>query len=216
MPTCSTSISATLAGERHAARRRQPALQHLLADPVPLHRPSRCDRGHAFHAAEGSRRSHGRGAGQQGLRPSQRHAATGMPGRTAAAGAAGGVPATAQGRFRRGPPAAAAARASVRSPIRRRSHGSSAPRSASAARRFPIRSTASPATTTCIAVGIDPRSRAEQLAPESFVRLAEHLARARLNDNAGIGSNSSKSNRTAATPLTCSLPSAAHSPTIEP
>ena len=64
-----------LAGDEPHPPGRQPALQHLHADPVPRARARRGDRRHALHAAEGSGRPHGRGAGQQGLRPAQRDAA---------------------------------------------------------------------------------------------------------------------------------------------
>ena len=100
--------------ERAAAHRRQPALQHLLADPVPLHRAHRCDPRHAFHVAERSRRAHGRGARQQGLRAPVGDAAACLPRRSAAARAGRRIPASAESRVRgRSPDAARTRRAAL-------------------------------------------------------------------------------------------------------
>src|SRR5581483_1654057 len=75
---------------------RQPALLRFLADPVPLPRPRARDSGHAFHAAEGGGRSHGRIAGQQDVRALERDAATGLRGRATAARARRRVPPAAE------------------------------------------------------------------------------------------------------------------------
>ena len=92
-----------------AARGRQPALQHLHADPVSPARRGRARGRPALHAAEGSGRAHGRRARQQGLRPPERDAAVALRHRVAARRAARGLRAAAAGGLGRGAHAAAAA-----------------------------------------------------------------------------------------------------------
>ena len=86
-------------GDAKAARRRQPAVQHLDADPVSSARRGRPHRRPALHAAEGGGRAHRRGARRQGLRPPDRDAAVALRDRAAARRAARGVRAAAARRF---------------------------------------------------------------------------------------------------------------------
>ena len=71
-------FAALRGGGRAAARRRQPA--YNISTPLLFHLLASRDahRRHALHAAEGSRRPHGRGARRQGLRPADRDARRGL------------------------------------------------------------------------------------------------------------------------------------------
>ena len=97
-----------LAGEGTRAPGRQPALQHLLADPVPCARPRRRrSRDMHFMLQKEVVDRMARRPGQQGLRPPERDAAGRLPGDAAVRRPAGGVPAAAEGRFGGGAPGAA-------------------------------------------------------------------------------------------------------------
>ena len=82
-----------------AAHRRQPAVQHFHSYTFPLSRSRIEHHRHALHAAEGSRRAHGRRAGQQSVWTAQRDAAVPLQRRAIAGRAAERVPAAAESGF---------------------------------------------------------------------------------------------------------------------
>ena len=82
------------------AHHRQPAVQHFHAAAVPPDGVCRAHPRHDLHAAEGSRRTHGRRAVDQRLRTAVDHAAAPLPPGMAARRAAHRLQPAAQGRFR--------------------------------------------------------------------------------------------------------------------
>ena len=95
-----TDFDASAGAGTEAADRRQPPLQRLDARAVSSSEPARRDRGHAFHAAEGSRRSHGGRARRQGVRAAHRHARRLRRGRGAVRGRARRFPSAAESALR--------------------------------------------------------------------------------------------------------------------
>ena len=159
---------AAAAGEAQAAHRRQPALQHLHADPVPPAAVGRPRRRSACDAAEGSRRPDGGGARPQGLRPAERDAAMALRHRAPDRRRARGLRSAAAGRFGGGADDAEAGAARGRPGAARRArHG----------RLLAAAQAAAPHLGRWLAargagVDFDLQRRAEEVPVEEYLRLA--------------------------------------------
>ncbi len=161
-----------------AAHRRKPALQHLVAAAVRAGADRRTRGRPALHAAEGSRRSHGRRPGQPHLRPAVGDAAVPLPPDEALRRSARRLQSAAEGDIEhRAHAAAADRRAAPDRSCRLRSRGRCRLRSAS---QDPAqRPRRADGRRGHIRAGVDPQARAEVLSVADFVRLSCAFAGAR-------------------------------------